>query len=824
MATTERVVRPERYDPNAIEDKWQRIWEETGLYQTVEDDSRPKWYHVTMYPYPSGDLHIGHWYAMTPSDAGARYKRMQGYNVLFPMGFDAFGLPAENAAIKRGIHPYTWTMTSIPRMEQQMRSMGTMIDWSREVITCVPEYYKWNQWFFLEFYKRGLAYRAMAPVWWCPTCQTSLANEQVINGRCERCESEVYRRDLEQWFFRITKYADELLSFAGIEWPERVRTMQRNWIGRSEGARVRFPTAIGEPIEIFTTRPDTLWGATFMVLAPEHPLVEKLTTPERRAAVAAYVDAARRETEIERTSTDKEKTGEFIGAYATNPVNGEAVPIWIADYVLMGYGTGAIMAVPAHDQRDFEFARKFGLPIEVVIEPEGETLDAVEINEAYAGEGVMVHSGPFNGTPTAGGQAIDRVIAWLKEAGIGQGEVTYRLRDWLISRQRYWGTPIPIVYCDTCGVVPVPEDQLPVILPQDAEFTPTGQSPLVTDEEFVSTTCPRCGGPARRETDTMDTFVDSSWYQYRYLSPHDDTAPFTKEKADYWMPVDRYTGGIEHAILHLMYARFFTKAMRDMGLVDYGEPFVRLANQGIILGENSEKMSKSRGNVVDPDDLVSQLGADVVRMYLMFIGPWDQGGPWNSRGIAGVERFVRRVWSLVQETADNPAPEAATTEAHELRRITHRTIQAATEDIENFRFNTMIARLMELQNELAPRKDTDVASTRAWREALEALTLMLAPIAPYLAEELWQRLGQTYSVHQQLWPTFDAELVKEELIELPVQVNGKVRDHLDVPADISQENAIEQAMASPRVAEFTAGKQVQRVVYVPRRLINIVAR
>ncbi|HET7035449.1 MAG TPA: leucine--tRNA ligase, partial [Thermomicrobiaceae bacterium] len=524
MATTERVVRPERYDPQVIEEKWQRIWEETGLYQTVEDDSRPKWYHVTMYPYPSGDLHIGHWYAMTPSDAAARYKRMQGYNVLFPMGFDAFGLPAENAAIKRGIHPYTWTMTSIPRMERQMRSMGAMIDWTREVITCVPEYYRWNQWFFLQFYKKGLAYRAMAPVWWCPSCQTTLANEQVINGRCERCETEVYRRDLEQWFFRITAYADELLRFEGIDWPERVRTMQRNWIGRSEGARVRFGTAIGEPIEIFTTRPDTLWGATFMVLAPEHPLVEKLTTPEQRAAVTAYVDMTRRQSEIERTATDKEKTGVFIGAYATNPVNGEAVPIWIADYVLMGYGTGAIMAVPAHDQRDFEFARKFGLPVEVVIEPAGETLDAAEMIEAYAGEGVMVHSGQFDGTPTAGGEAIDKVISWLEEQGIGERAVTYRLRDWLISRQRYWGTPIPMVYCDQCGVVPVPEDQLPVLLPLDAEFTPTGQSPLVSDAEFVNTTCPNCGGPARRETDTMDTFVDSSWYFLRYCDARNEDA------------------------------------------------------------------------------------------------------------------------------------------------------------------------------------------------------------------------------------------------------------------------------------------------------------
>jgi leucyl-tRNA synthetase len=822
MATTQPTVRSERYDPDIIEKKWQKAWEDARLYEVAQDPSRPKWYHLTMFPYPSGDLHIGHWYAMTPSDAAARFRRMRGYNVMFPMGFDAFGLPAENAAIKRNVHPYTWTLANIQRMKQQMRTMGTMFDWTREVVTCVPEYYHWNQWMFLQFYKHGIAYRATAAVWWCPHCQTVLANEQVIAGRCERCDTEVIKRDLEQWFYRITKYADELLRFDGMEWPDRVMTMQRNWIGRSEGARVTFKAESDDDIEIFTTRPDTLWGATFMVLAPEHPLVEKLTSDDRRKEVTAYVEQARKQTEIERTSTDKEKTGVFIGSYAINPVNGERVPIWIADYVLTGYGTGAIMAVPAHDQRDFEFARKFDLPVVVVIQPEGETLEEPSMTEAYAGEGVMVHSGPFDGTPTADGEAVNKVIAWLRENGIGKGEVTYRLRDWLVSRQRYWGTPIPIIYCDDCGIVPVPEDQLPVVLPEDSEFTPTGQSPLITDERFVNTTCPTCGGPARRETDTLDTFVDSSWYMYRFLSPHDQHEPVEREEAEYWAPVDQYTGGIEHAILHLLYARFFTKAMNEIGLLDFREPFMRLFNQGMILGEDNEKMSKSRGNVVDPDDLVQELGADIVRLFLMFIGPWDQGGPWNSRNIAGVDRFVKRTWTVVTDTANNEIDVEDDEQELELRRITHRTIKAVTEDLSGFRFNTMIARLMEMVNELTPRKDLPVAHTRAWREAIESLTLMLAPSTPHLAEELWERLGKPFSVHTQSWPVYDEDFAREELIELVIQVNGKVRDRVEVPTDIAEDRAVSLARASERVQEFLSGREPRRIIYVPGRLINFV--
>lgn len=823
MATTQQERQTERYEPQVIEPKWQKIWEETGIYADVrEDPTRPKWYHLVMFPYPSGNLHIGHWFSYAPADAAARYKRMRGYNVLFPFGFDAFGLPAENAAIKHRIHPKVWTMQNIAHMKKQLRSMGAMFDWSKEIITCLPEYYRWNQWFFLQFYKRGLAYRAKAPVWWCPTCQTVLANEQVIDGRCERCSTEVYRRDLEQWFLRITAYAEELLRFDEIEWPERVITMQRNWIGRSEGARIVFRSERGDPIEVFTTRPDTLWGATFLVLAPEHPLVETLTTPERRADVEAYVEQARRRSDIERTSTEREKTGVFIGAYAINPVNGEWIPIWIADYVLMHYGTGAIMAVPAHDQRDFEFARAFGLPIVVVIQPPDRTLDPATMEEAYDGEGVMVNSGPFDGTPTAGGEAVRKVIAWLEEQGIGRGEVTYRLRDWLISRQRYWGTPIPIVYCDRCGIVPVPEEQLPVLLPEDAEFMPTGQSPLVTHEAFVNTECPQCGGPARRETDTMDTFVDSSWYWYRYLSPHDDQRPFDLEKVAYWTPVDQYTGGIEHAILHLLYSRFWTKALADLGLVNHREPFLRLFNHGVILGEDGEKMSKSRGNVVDPDDLVARLGADTVRLYLMFIGPWSQGGPWSSRGVAGVQRFLQRVWVLVNETRDVPVQLEDEDEARALRRLLHRTIKQVTDDFETFSFNTAIARMMELVNELSRLRETPVVQMPVWREALETLVLLLAPGAPHIAEELWERLGKPYSVHQQAWPAYDPELAAEETLELVIQVNGRVRDRIVVPVTISEEEAVARARAAERVQAYLTGRRIERVVYVPGRLVNIV--
>jgi len=820
------------YDPKTIEAKWQARWEADGLYRVRDDASRPKYYFVTMYPYPSGDLHIGHWYAMTPSDAKARFQRMRGHNVLFPMGFDAFGLPAENAAISHGIHPYKWTIANIERMRGQLRSMGAMFDWSREVVTCLPEYYVWNQWLFLKFYEAGLAYRAMAPVDWCPHCNTTLAREQVVGAErvCERCGTPVIKKDLEQWFFRITRYADELLEFGKMQWPERVATLQRNWIGRSEGAEIVYMSEQGDPITVFTTRPDTLYGATFLVLAPEHPLVEKLTTPEHRADVAAYVHRARRQTEIERLAEDREKTGVFIGAYARHPLTNARIPIYIGDYVLLSYGTGAIHAVPAHDTRDWEFAKKYGLPTPTVIAPPD--WDGKPLAEPYTGEGTMVNSGPFDGTPSDEGRR--RVTEALERAGRGRAAVTYRLRDWLISRQRYWGTPIPMIYCPSCGIVPVPDKDLPVRLPEDAEFLPTGESPLKYHEKFRKTACPKCGGPAEREIDTMDTFVDSSWYQYRYLSPHDAARPFDPEAARRWMPVDQYTGGIEHAVLHLMYTRFFTKAMRDLGLTTLDEPMLRLFNQGIILGPDGNRMSKSRGNVVNPDDYVGTVGADTVRAYLMFIGPWDGGGPWNPRGIEGVHRFLQRVWHLVLEAssgADAVAARGAGNGAADpsalaagLRRATHQALKRVTEDLEAFRFNTAVAALMTYMNRLSELRTEGAAATADWKDALRTLVLMLAPLTPHVAEELWSRLGGAYSVHQQAWPAWDAAAVREETVIVVLQVNGRVRDRISVPAGIDEARLRDVALESERVRKFTDGKAVQDVIVVPGKLVNVVAR
>jgi len=820
MADLERGMSGQ-YDPTAIEAKWQARWQADGLYRVQDDPSRPKFFFVTMYPYPSGDLHIGHWYAMTPSDAKARYLRMRGYNVLFPMGFDAFGLPAENAAIQHGIHPYKWTMANIERMRGQLRSMGTMFDWSREIVTCRPDYYIWNQWFFLKFYEAGLAYRAMAAVDWCPNCNTTLAREQVVGADrvCERCGTPVIKKDLEQWFFRITRYADELLDFSRMEWPERVQTLQRNWIGRSEGAEIVYTSERGDPISVFTTRPDTLYGATFLVLAPEHPLVDALTTPEHRAVVASYVHRARRQTEIERLAEDREKTGVFIGAHARHPLTNARIPIYIGDYVLLTYGTGAIHAVPAHDARDFAFAVKYGLPIPVVIAPPD--WDGKPLREAYIGEGVMVNSGPFDGTPSQEGRRL--VTEALERAGRGQAAVTYRLRDWLISRQRYWGTPIPIIYCPACGAVPVPYADLPVVLPDDSEFLPTGESPLKHDERFRRTTCPKCGGPAERETDTMDTFVDSSWYQFRYLDPHNAAAPFGQDPLRTWAPVDQYTGGIEHAVLHLMYTRFFTKTLRDLGVMPFDEPMLRLYNQGIILGPDGSRMSKSRGNVVNPDDYVGTMGADVVRAYLMFIGPWDGGGPWNPKGIEGLHRFLQRVWHLA---LDPPPPgTAAGPEAGVfVRRTIHQTLRRVTDDLEGFRFNTAIAALMECTTGLMRLRDEGAAGTGEWAGALRTLVLMLAPLTPHLAEELWERLGEPYSVHRQAWPVWDPDAVREDHMTLVLQVNGKVRDRVTVPAGLDDARLREAALESEKVQKFLDGKSVEDVIVVPGKLVNVVAR
>ncbi|MFZ5821051.1 MAG: leucine--tRNA ligase [Chloroflexota bacterium] len=818
------------YNHARIEKKWQDKWDADQLYRSVIDEGKPKFYALTMLPYPSGDLHIGHWYAMTPSDARARFMRMKGYNVLFPMGFDAFGLPAENAAVKRGIHPKEWTYKNIERMRAQLRSMGAMFDWKREAVSSDPEYYRWSEWFFSQLYKHGMAYRKMSPVDWCPNCNTTLAREQVWGDdrHCERCGTPVIKKDLAQWFFTTTKYADELLDFSAIDWPERVKTLQTNWIGRSEGASVIFKTEVGNhDVEIFTTRPDTLWGATFMVFSPEHPLVEVVTTADKKAEVEAYKAEAARQSDIEREATDKEKTGVFTGGYAINPVNNERIPIWIADYVLMSYGTGAIMAVPAHDERDYAFARKFDLPIIPVIQPEGQEDAEKAIAEvAFIGPGKIINSGPINGTPVneekgRKNPSIAAAIDWIEAKGVGKEAINYRLRDWLISRQRYWGAPIPMIYCEKDGWNPVPDDQLPVLLPDDVEWKPTGESPLKLHPTWKDTTCPVCGGPATRETDTMDTFMCSSWYHLRYLSPDYHAGPFDPAEYNYWMPVDIYTGGIEHATMHLIYTRFFHKALRDMGVAKGPEPMSQLRNQGMVLGEDHEKMSKSRGNVIAPDELVKKYGADTVRAYLMFFARWDMGGPWNSQGIEGSVRWVRRVWTLFTDPS-TPGPASDETR-RVLRRKVHQTLRRVTRDFENFEFNTIVSSLMELLNELYKARDNGAAGAQEWAEAQDIYLRMMAPVTPHMAEELWtERLGKPYSIHQQPWPQVDEEAAREDSIEIPVQVNGKVRDRISIPADAGEEEIKSAALASEAVKKYLEGKQPRKVIVAQKRLVNVV--
>lgn len=810
------------YNPVKTEKKWQQKWVEEKLYESNIDSSKPKHYALTMLPYPSGNLHIGHWYAITPSDSHARFMRMQGYNVMFPMGFDAFGLPAENAAIRNNIHPSKWTFQNIEHMREQLKSMGCMIDWRREIISAKPEYYRWTEWFFLQLYKHGLAYQKFSPVDWCPNCNTTLAREQVWGDdrHCERCNTPVIKKDLNQWYFRTTNYEDELLSFDGIDWPERVKTLQTNWIGRSEGASVTFKTEYGDDLEVFTTRPDTLWGATFMVIAPEHPLVNKLTIADQADRVASYVEQAKNQTDIQRESADREKTGVFSGSYAINPVNQARIPIWIADYVLMGYGTGAIMAVPAHDQRDFEFARKFGLEITVVVQPDDmEELDSNLMTEAVPAHGKLVNSDQLSGIP--GDQAFERVVSWLEEKNLGHKTVTYRLRDWLISRQRYWGAPIPMVYCPKCGVVPVPEDQLPVLLPEDVEWKPTGESPLKLHPTWKYTKCPVCGEVAERETDTMDTFMCSSWYHLGYLSPYFPTWPFDQKEYDYWMPVDIYTGGIEHATMHLIYTRFFHKACRDMGITKGNEPMLKLRNQGSVLGEDNEKMSKSRGNVVDPDKLVSVYGADTVRAYLMFFARWELGAPWNSSGIEGSSRWLRRTWSMLLEP-DETKNKANTEVLKKLRRKTYQTLKAVTRDFEELQFNTIVSGLMELLNEMGRAKQAGAWGTPEWAETVEIYLKMAAPVAPHITEELWSLTGHNQSIHLQSWPVMNHEAAREEEIVIPVQVNGKLRDRITVPADITDEEAKALALESQSVKAALAEKTPKKVIVVPKRLINIV--
>jgi leucyl-tRNA synthetase len=839
--------RDDRYKPQEIEEHWQRVWRQRDAYRTPDTSDRPKFYCLDFFPYPSGDgLSVGHCRNYVPTDMVSRFQRMRGFNVLHPMGWDAFGLPAENYAIKMGVSPRVTTERNIANYHRQMDLIGLSFDWSREITSCYPDYYRWTQWFFLLMYERGLAYRGTGQQWWCPVDKTILANEQVEQGRCWRCGSEVTKVDLEQWYFRITDYAQALLDdLATIDWPEKIKLMQTNWIGRSEGAEVEFALpGRSDTLTVFTTRPDTLYGATYMVLAPEHPLVGEITTAGQRAAVAAYQDEARRESEIERLSTEKDKTGVFTGAYAVNPVNGEQIPIWISDYVLMGYGTGAIMAVPAHDERDFAFATRFGLPIiEVIAPPSGAQ---GTLAEAYTGDGVMVNSGEFEGL-AAPGAAFAAIVARLAERGEARPKVNFKLRDWLLSRQRYWGVPIPIVYCDACGIVPVPAEQLPVLLPELEDYEPTddARSPLARDPDFVATTCPRCGGPARRETDTMDTFVCSSWYQFRYPSPHDDKAAFDRDAVAYWLPVDLYVGGAEHAVMHLLYSRFFCKVLSDAGYVGFSEPYATLRNQGMILAEDGTKMSKSKGNVVTPDSVVERYGADALRLYELFIAPFEQSVAWNDRGVQGCLRFLTRFWGFalgvaeleragasdgvgVDNTAGGDAVESDATEAdaRRLRRTLHKTVRKVTGDIETFRFNTAVAALMETLNDVLEvwtgrREQLEAAQ---WREIAETFIRLLAPMTPHIAEELWQRLGHDSSVLDAPWPSWDEALAADEVVTVVVQVNGKLRDRLEVSVGAASDDVVALARAAHNTVRFLEGKQIVKEVYVPGKLVNFVVR
>ena len=817
------------YDFAAIEEKWQRRWEEDKIFQSERDETKKKYYVLEMFPYPSGDPHMGHVKNYVIGDVVARYFLRCGYNILHPMGFDAFGLPAENAAIQHGIHPAQWTHEKIGRMREVLKRLGISYDWRREVITCEPEYYRFTQWFFLQFYKHGLAYKKEGPVNWCPSCATVLANEQVVEGACERCGTPVVRKKLSQWYFRITEYAEDLLKDMELlgKWPERVLIMQKNWIGKSEGAYIDFAIPdLGKAVTVFTTRPDTIFGVTFFLLAPEHPLVDELVrgTPYE-GMVREFRERIARKSEIERISDLAEKEGLYIGRDVINPVSGEKVPIWIADYVLLEYGTGAVMAVPAHDERDWQFAKKYGLPIRQVIVPFG----GEPREECFSDPGVMVNSGPFSGLPSEEGK--ERVIAFLEERGLGRKAVSYRLRDWLISRQRYWGAPIPIVYCEQCGEVPVPEEDLPVLLPPNVDFLPTGPSPLARCEEFVNTTCPRCGGRAKRETDTMDTFVCSSWYYLRYCSPWAEDRPFKREDIDYWMPVDQYIGGVEHAILHLLYARFFTKVLHDLKLVKFREPFLNLFAQGMVTKDGA-KMSKSKGNTVSPREIIEKFGADTVRVFILFAGPPELDMEWSDRGVEGAFRFLNRVWRTAQDILELPASEEASFSEKEcvaLERKIHQTIFRVNTDItEKFHFNTAISAMMELLNDMndylrsVQEKGAHPKERDMLLSGMQAFLSLLNPIAPHLTEELWEVLGGKPYLSRAPWPVHDSAKLYEEIVEVVVQVNGKVRGKIVVPRGIKEEEVIERALADERIRQWLNGKPLKKHVYVPDKLVNLV--
>ncbi|HHQ4189513.1 TPA: leucine--tRNA ligase [Clostridium perfringens] len=810
----------------AIDKKWQDKWAESGLYKFDPNKEGEKLYVLEMFSYPSGSqLHAGHWFNYGPVDSWARFKRMQGYNVFQPMGFDAFGLPAENFAIKTGIHPQDSTIKNIAKMEEQLKAMGAMFNWENEVVTCSPEYYKWTQWLFLKLYEKGLAYRKKAPVNWCPSCQTVLANEQVVDGACERCSTEVTKKDLTQWFFKITDYADELLDkLDGLDWPEKTVSMQKHWIGRSTGSQVNFKVKDSDlNFDVFTTRVDTLCGVSYVVLAPENPLVDEIVSAEQKEAVENYKEEAKKQSDIERQSISREKTGVFTGAYAIHPLTGKEVPIWVGDYVLATYGTGAVMAVPAHDERDFAFAEKFNLPINRVIEAK----DGSETNLPFCEHGILVNSGEFNGLTTD--EAKEKIVEKLASMGLGEKKVNFRLRDWLVSRQRYWGAPIPVVYCEECGIVPVPESQLPVELPYDVEFAPDGKSPLAKSEAFVNTTCPHCGKPAKRETDTLDTFVCSSWYYLRYPDNKNTEAPFNPELINKMLPVDKYVGGPEHACMHLLYARFITKALRDMGYLNFDEPFTSLTHQGLILGPDGLKMSKSKGNTISPDDYIKEYGADVFRMYLMFGFAYTEGGAWSDDGIKSVNRFVERIERII-DTAREAISKGENNKTtmdkaeKELNYWRHNTIKSVTDDTDKLQFNTAIARMMEFINALSKYTQEKEMNLDFLKDVVSDYLRLLAPFAPHFSEEQWSLLGNSYSIFNEAWPKFDPKALVKDEVEIAIQVNGKIKNKIMVSSDLDEEGIKAAALSDEKIIASTEGKTVVKVIVIKGRLVNIVVK
>ena len=822
------------YNFKVIEKKWQKKWHNIKAFKVKQDSTKTKYYVLVMFPYPSGNLHMGHVRNYSIGDVVARFKKMQGYNVLHPMGWDSFGLPAENAAIKRGAHPDQWTSSCIDNMRRQLKDLGISYDWDREVATCKSDYYKWTQWMFLQLYKHGLAYKKKSYVNWCPSCETVLANEQVVSGKCERCKTDVGKKDLEQWFFKITDYAQRLLDdIDKLEgWPEKVKIMQRNWIGRSEGAEIKFRIdGTDNNLVVYTTRPDTIFGVTYMVLAPEHPLVEGLIsgTPYENAC-RDLIERMKHVNEITRTSAETEKEGVFTGAYVVNPLNSEKIPLFIANYVLLDYGTGAVMAVPAHDQRDFEFAKKYDLPIKVVINPKEQELSGDTLEHAYEGAGTMANSSQFNGMTND--NMIAKIIDYVEEKKLGKRTINFRLRDWLISRQRYWGSPIPVVYCDKCGVVPIPEEQLPIILPMDVKFTGRGQSPLASSDEFVKAKCPACGGDAKRETDTMDTFVCSSWYYLRYCDPVNQDKPFDRESLEYWMPIDQYIGGVEHAILHLLYSRFFTKALYDMGHMPVDEPFTNLLTQGMVLKDGT-KMSKSLGNVVSPEEIVEKYGADTARLFMLFASPPEKDLEWSDQGVEGSYRFLNRVWRIVEEFKSiidikgEITGELAAFDK-ELRFVVHTAVKKVTDDISNrFNFNTAISAVMEMVNALYNYREKVAKKQRnplVLKDALQKLIIILAPFVPHITDELWELIGEEGSVHQQKWPGYDKSILIREEVEIVIQINGKVKDRILIPTGLDKSQTEKAALESARVKDLLDGKTTVNIIVVPQKLINIVVR